>query len=93
MVQGARAAPGRCRCEAPDFAYPGSAYVSLDLEQLGIVAPELLAGPVGEAGPLAQFDDLRCGRVQAAVCLRVGAQRIGKHQGIPPVVRRRRVVS
>ena len=44
---------GRRRCEAPYLAYPGPAHVAFDLGQLGAMAPELLTGPIGEAGPVA----------------------------------------
>ena len=63
------------RGKAPEVANPGLGEIAFGLQELRIVAPELLAGPVHESGPvtgkvvrnsrpLAQLNDLRGGRVQ-----------------------------
>ena len=85
------------RCKAPESADPGLGEIALDLEELRIVAPELLTDPVHEPGsvagqvvrdarPLAQLDDLRRGRVQAPERVAVGSQRIAERTGIAAVV-------
>ena len=83
--------------EAPEVANPGLGEIAFDLQELRIVAPELLAGPVHEPGsvtgqvvcnprPLAQLDDLRCGRVQEPERVAVGSQGIAERTSIAAIV-------
>ena len=69
------------------------------VEELWVVAPELIPHAVGQtqpfpsqvlvqARPLPQLDDHRAGRFQPPKTVRVGTQRRGQHPGVPPVVLR-----
>ena len=69
------------------------------VEELWVVAPELLPHAVGQthafsrqvlvqARPLPQLDDRRVGRLQPPETMRVGTQRRGQHASVPPVVLR-----
>ena len=71
------------------------------VEELRVVAPELVPHSVGQANafprqflaqtrPLAQLDDCRVGRLQPPQTVRVGTQRRGEHSRVPPVVLRAR---
>ena len=83
--------------KAPEVANPGLGEIAFDLQKLRIVAPELLAGPVHEPGPvtgqvvrnprpLAQLDDLRGGRVQEPERVAVGSQGIAERTSIAAIV-------
>ena len=71
------------------------------VEELRIVAPELLPHPIRQANafprqvlvetrPLPQLDDRRVGRFQPSQTVRVGTQRRGEYPRVPPVVLRAR---
>ena len=71
------------------------------VEELRIVAPELLPHPIRQANafprqvlvetrPLPQLDDRRVGRFQPSQTVRVGTQRRGEHPRVAPVVLRAR---
>jgi hypothetical protein len=83
----------------PELQDPLGGDVVGQLEQLGEVAPELLAHAVGQAhalalqllgqaGPLAQLDDGRVGGPHGPEQVRVGAQPGGRDAGVAPVVLR-----
>ena len=85
------------RRKTPEFPDPDLGEIALDLEELRVVAPELLAGPVhqpgavagevvGDARPGAQFDDLRRRRIEAPEGVAVGAQRIAERMGVAAAV-------
>src|SRR3546814_11003912 len=70
---------------------------SSDLDHLWVVAPQLLAQPVGQphplvasllgdARPLPQLDHRRIERIERAQALRIGAQGAGQHLGVPTVI-------
>ena len=92
-------APGlvRRRRELPERQEPVGGEVVGQLQGLRIVAPELFAHPVGEAGPLllqlvgqarpgAQLDDQRIIESEAAEAMRIGPQGIAEHLRIAPIV-------
>ena len=81
---------GGCAGDGPQFDDPQLGQVALDVEQLREVAPELLAetvdesGPLrgqgaGDAGPLAEFDDLP--GLARRVCGRTGDRCAGHRPG------------
>ena len=87
----------RARHERPQVEEPVGASVVGDVEDLRIVAPQLLAHAVGEPGAfrgevlgdareLAQFDNHRIDRRQAAEAARIGPERVTEHLGIAAVV-------
>ena len=81
----------------PELEEPELGHVLGDLENLMVVAPELLAHPIGEAcklpgqlfgyaRPLPQFDDDRGEGIGASVAVAVGAKRIGEHARVATLV-------
>ena len=87
----------RRRCGFPEFEQPFGAQVVFKFEQAGKVAPELFAQAVGEAvafdaevlgdaRPLAQFDDDRVDEREQAKAARIGAQGGSHDLGVAAVV-------
>ena len=88
---------GRGRGRGPERQDPFGRDVVAQLEQLRVVAPELLADAVGQAHalllqllgqarPLAQLDHARVADGHAPEQVRVGAQPGGRDPGVAPVV-------
>ena len=87
----------RGRHQRPQLEEPGRRDVVGEPQELGIVAPQLLAHPIGEsrtflgeilgdARPFTQLDHHRIDGRKAAQAARVGPERIAEHMGIAAVV-------
>jgi hypothetical protein len=92
--------PSRCRCLVPQIEKPIGGEVVSEFEHLRVIAPELLTHAAGQTSafllqvvghprPLAQFHNHWLVIRQTAKGVPIGAQAVGQHVSVAPVILKR----
>ncbi len=83
--------------ELPEGQHPWRGKIGLEFKELWVVAPELVAEAVGEAGalggqligharPFAQLYNLGIQRIKRAQAIRISADRVCQYTSVPTVI-------